>query len=114
MISSIDLYCHLLRGEAAVFDKSLARLLLLLVSRFPRVRKMTATKLYETLLTLTDVAGASDCRAAALLAANQDEILAVLSDTDWDDDVEALKPVRNRLRVLFGLDNVAIPSAASE
>lgn len=93
LISSVDLYCHLLRGDQITFDKSIIHLLNLLVNRFPRVRKITATKLYETLLTLTDISSS--------LANHQDEILSILSDTDWDDDVEALKPVKNQLRLLF-------------
>ncbi|EFX70076.1 hypothetical protein DAPPUDRAFT_257534 [Daphnia pulex] len=55
LISSVDLYCHLLRGDQVTFAKSIIHLLNLLVNRFPRVRKITATKLYETLLTLTDI-----------------------------------------------------------
>lgn len=93
LISSVDLYCHLLRGDQITFDKSIIHLLNLLVNRFPRVRKITATKLYETLLTLTDISSS--------LANHQDDILSILSDTDWDDDVEALKPVKNQLRLLF-------------
>ena len=68
-------------------------MLSLLLSRFPRVRKITATKLYETLLTLTDI--------SEELSANQDEILSLLSDTNWDEDIERLKPVRGRLKELF-------------
>lgn len=75
------------------FTKCVAHLLTMLLSRFPRVRKITATKLYETLLTLTD--------ASEQLLANQDEILTILSETDWDDDVDKLKPTKNRLRILF-------------
>ncbi len=93
VLDSIDLYCHLLRGDEATFDRCVVHLLSLLVSRFPRVRKMTATQLYETLLTLTDVADR--------LAAHQDDILCLLSDTDWDEDVEKLKPVRDQLKRLF-------------
>lgn len=89
----MDLYCHLLRGEQVTFDKSIIHLLNLLVNRFPRVRKITATKLYETLLTLTDISPS--------LANHQDDILAIPSDTDWDEDVEALKPVKTQLRSLF-------------
>ena len=84
------MYCHLLRGDESTFDKAVTHLLNLLVSRFPRVRKITATKLYEALLTLADDE-----------LANQDEILAILSDTDWDEDVERLKPVKLQLKQLF-------------
>ncbi|EFX73117.1 hypothetical protein DAPPUDRAFT_253641 [Daphnia pulex] len=55
LISPVDLYCHLLRGDQVTFAKSIIHLLNLLVNRFPRVRKITTTKLYETLLTLTDI-----------------------------------------------------------
>ncbi|XP_046443866.1 tubulin-specific chaperone D-like [Daphnia pulex] len=65
LISSVDLYCHLLRGDQP----------------------------YETLLTLTDISPS--------LANHQDDILAIPSDTDWDEDVEALKPVKTQLRSLF-------------
>lgn len=80
------------------FDKSVTHLLNLLVNRFPRVRKLTATKLYETLLTLTDISPS--------LANHQDEILAILSDTNWDEDVEALKPFKNQLHKLFTTSSV--------
>ena len=65
----------------------------MLINRFPRVRKITATKLYEALLTLTDISES--------LEMSQDEILAILSDTNWDEDIETLKPVKNQLRQLF-------------
>jgi len=97
------LYCHLLRGNEAALEKSANHLLNLLINRFPRVRKTTAAKLYEALLTLTDI----NSEGAASLVANQDEILAILSDTDWDEDVESLKPIKNRLRQLF----LVIPSS---
>ncbi|XP_046638858.1 tubulin-specific chaperone D-like [Daphnia pulicaria] len=44
LISSVDLYCHLLRGDQVTFDKSIIHLLNLLVNRFPRVRKITAVR----------------------------------------------------------------------
>ncbi|EFX77856.1 hypothetical protein DAPPUDRAFT_247139 [Daphnia pulex] len=93
LISSVDLYCHLLRGDQVTFAKSIIHLLNLLVNQFPRVRKITATKLYETLLTLTDISPS--------LSNHQDDILAIPSDTDWDEDVEALKPVKTQLRSLL-------------
>ncbi|EFX79711.1 hypothetical protein DAPPUDRAFT_104147 [Daphnia pulex] len=74
LISSVDLYCHLLRGDQVTFAKSIIHLLNLLVNQIPRVRKITATKLYETLLTLTDISPS--------LANHQDDILAIPSDTD--------------------------------
>jgi len=55
--------------------------------------KITATKLYEALLMLTDISEA--------LETSQDDILTILSDTNWDQDIETLKPVRNQLRQLF-------------
>lgn len=94
------------------FEKSASHLLNLLVNRFPRVRKTTAAKLYEALLTLADVSddasvvtGGTD--RMALLSANQDEILAILSDTDWDEDVESLKPIKSRLKELI----LVVPSS---
>ena len=83
----------MLRGDESTFEKCITYLLVLLLSRFPRVRKITATKLYEALLTLTDI--------SEELSTNQDEILALLSDTNWDEDVEKLKPIKNLLRQLF-------------
>lgn len=93
LIASIDLYCHLLRGDEETFDKAISHLMNMLIGRFPRVRKITATKLYEALLTLTDI--------SETLEASQDEILTILSDTNWDEDIESLKPIRNQLRQLF-------------
>lgn len=97
LISSIDLYCHLLRGDEATFEKAIAHLLNMLVNRFPRVRKITATKLYETLLIITDLGSPH----LDLMVSHQDEIMSILSDSDWDEDIEKLKPIKNQLRQLF-------------
>ena len=91
------MYCHLLRGDEATFEKAIAHLLNMLVNRFPRVRKITATKLYETLLIITDLGSPH----LDLMVSHQDEIMSILSDSDWDEDIEKLKPIKNQLRQLF-------------
>ena len=57
------------------------------------MRKITATKFYETLLALTDISPS--------LINHQDEILAIHSDTNLNEDVEAPKTVRYQLRLLL-------------
>ncbi|XP_060577597.1 tubulin-specific chaperone D-like [Ruditapes philippinarum] len=87
LLASADVYCGLLQFPGEVRKKSLTSLCIFLCHRFPRIRKTTANKFYEVLVTYDDIAPIE----------NLDEIMTILSETIWDDEVEKIKPLRNRI-----------------
>jgi hypothetical protein len=66
--------------------------LALLVNRYPRVRRVAAEQLYVTLL---------GCEGED---AETEEALELLSATRWDADLAAVKPARNSLYPMLGLE----------
>ena len=66
--------------------------LALLVNRYPRVRRVAAEQLYVTLL---------GCEGED---AGLEEALELLSATRWDADLAAVKPARNALYPMLGLE----------
>ncbi|XP_014442175.1 tubulin-specific chaperone D [Tupaia chinensis] len=102
--SGVAVFCGMVQFCGDVRRKVLLQLLLLLCHPFPLIRKTTASQVYETLLTYSDVVGAD------VLG----EVMAVLSDTAWDADLPAVRGQRNRLCDLLGVPRpqlVAKPGA---
>lgn len=93
LLSSLAVFCGLVQFPGEVRKKVLLQLLLLLCHPFPMIRKTTASQVYETMLTYSDVAGADVL----------DEVLAVLSDTAWDAELPTVRVQRNRLCDLLGV-----------
>ena len=100
LMSSCDVLCALLQSanETAV-KKSLVQLSIFLCHKFPRVRKVTANKLFEALLTYSEVVPDED---------KLDEINSILSDTNWDQNLETLRPIRNKLCKLLDIPEPAV------
>ncbi|XP_019517416.1 PREDICTED: tubulin-specific chaperone D isoform X1 [Hipposideros armiger] len=91
--SSVAVFCGLVQFPGSVRKKVLLQLLLLLCHPFPLIRKTTASQVYETVLTYSDVVGAD-----AL-----DEVMAVLGGTAWDAELPLIRGQRNRLCDLLGV-----------
>lgn len=93
LIVSVDLFCNLLQFSENLRKHSLNKLVIFLCHRMPRVRKVTANKLYEAFITYDvlpeDVA---------------DDVSDILSETDWNKPVDVLRPIRNNLCEKLGLD----------
>ena len=82
-------------------QRTLTQLSILLCHRFPRVRKATAEKLYEALLTFTE---------RDIVPEDQlDNVMELLSETKWESGVAELRPVRNKICELAG---VPVPTVA--
>uniref|UniRef100_A0A8C8ZV16 Tubulin-specific chaperone D n=1 Tax=Prolemur simus TaxID=1328070 RepID=A0A8C8ZV16_PROSS len=86
-------FCGTVQFCGAVRRQALLQLCLLLCHPFPLIRKSTASRAYEMVLTYSDVVDAD-----AL-----DEVLAVLSDTAWDAKLPGVRAQRNRLCDLLGV-----------
>ncbi|KAJ8964287.1 hypothetical protein NQ317_014583 [Molorchus minor] len=81
-----------IKGE--VCDIALVQLSILLCHRQSYVRRSTSTKLYESLLVNGD--------SSNIKPENLDDVMQVLSNTNWEDTVEQVKPIRNELCKLMG------------
>lgn len=69
-------------------------LTILLCHRYPRVRRATAQSLYESLLTAADDAEDEVEEGGVQWA----EVQAMLADTEWAEELETVRPVRDRIR----------------
>ena len=100
LVSSIDVFCGLLQSEHKLtVSKCLVQLSIFLCHKFPRIRKVTAAKLFETLIMYDEVIEDEE---------NKEEVNAILSDTNWDKSVEEIRPIRNRLCELCGVQPPAL------
>jgi len=102
LMSAADVLCALLQAaDQQAVKKSLTQLAIFLCHRFPRVRRVTAGKLFEALLTYSDRPIVAEDRL--------DEVQALLSDTRWEQmAVEELRPVRNKLCEMMGVQAPAV------
>ncbi|XP_072531302.1 tubulin-specific chaperone D [Salminus brasiliensis] len=98
--SCIAVYCGLIQFQGDVRKKVLSQLMILLGHRFPLMRKVTATHVYEMLLTYDDVVD------GAVL----DDVMAVLSDTDWEEDLSTVRIHRNQICDWLGVPQPTIPA----
>ncbi|KAL0993545.1 hypothetical protein UPYG_G00109500 [Umbra pygmaea] len=85
--SCIAVFCGLIQFQGKVRTKVLFQLLLLLCHSFPVIRKIAAGQMYEMLLTYDDVIDPEV----------MDDVLALLSDTNWEEDIATVRLHRNQL-----------------
>ncbi|XP_067672679.1 tubulin-specific chaperone D-like [Haliotis asinina] len=98
LMAGADVYCGLLEFPGDNRKKVLLNLVILLCHRYPRVRKSTANKMYEALVTYDGVVSDE----------NLDEALNILSDTNWDNAIEEIRPIRNTLCDLLNISRPVI------
>ncbi|KAL4240380.1 hypothetical protein ACF0H5_001170 [Mactra antiquata] len=101
LLCGADVLCGLLQCPGEVRRKCLISLSIYLCHRFPRIRKLTANKLYEVFVTYDDIAPVE----------NLDEIMTILSETLWDNDIEDIKPIRN---TLCNLLDIPVPTTVKK
>ncbi|XP_037544964.1 tubulin-specific chaperone D [Nematolebias whitei] len=83
----IDVFCELIQFHGDVRKNVLTQLLLLLCHPFPVIRKNTSIQMYEMLLTYDDVIDPEVL----------DDVMTLLSDTNWENDLATVRPHRNQL-----------------
>nr|XP_042898204.1 tubulin-specific chaperone D [Parasteatoda tepidariorum] len=94
IIAAVDLFCNLLQFDEYIQKRILNKLMIFLCHRFPRVRKVTASQMYEAFLTY-DVVQDEDVAG---------QVSSILCDTDWNKPIDELRPVRNSLCEKLGLE----------
>nr|AAX30149.1 SJCHGC00988 protein [Schistosoma japonicum] len=90
----------MLQFAGRIRNRSLSLMMVTLGSRYPLVRKATATELYECLLVH------ELCPPEVL-----DQLSSILTETIWDADIQVVRPIRNQLCELF---QVPVPSVKSK
>ncbi|XP_061472447.1 tubulin-specific chaperone D isoform X2 [Rhineura floridana] len=85
--SSIAVFCGLIQFPGDIRKKVLFQLFLLVCHPFPVIRTTTASQIYEMLITYSDIAEPDII----------EEVMAILSDTNWDAELPLLRKQRNYL-----------------
>ncbi|KAI7803484.1 putative tubulin-specific chaperone D [Triplophysa rosa] len=88
LLSCIAVFCGMVQFQGDMRKKVLVQLLMLLCHPFPVIRKATASQVYEMLLTYDDVIGDEQVLA---------DVMASLSDTNWESDIATVRAHRNQL-----------------
>ncbi|KAG7242810.1 hypothetical protein INR49_018065 [Caranx melampygus] len=83
----IAVFCGLIQFQGEVRKKVLTQLLMMLCHSFPVIRKTTASQMYEMVLTYDDVIDAEVL----------DDVMTLLSDTNWESDLATVRSHRNQL-----------------
>ncbi|XP_029293698.1 tubulin-specific chaperone D isoform X2 [Cottoperca gobio] len=83
----VSVFCGLIQFQGDVRKNVLSQLLILLCHSFPVIRKATAGQMYEMLLTYDDVIDPEVL----------DDVMTLLSDTNWESDLQTLRTHRNQL-----------------
>uniref|UniRef100_A0A673JKL5 Tubulin-specific chaperone D n=1 Tax=Sinocyclocheilus rhinocerous TaxID=307959 RepID=A0A673JKL5_9TELE len=87
LLSCIAVFCGMVQFKGDVREKVLVQLLMLLCHPFP-IRKTTASQVYEMLLTYDDVIDDDQVLT---------DVMASLSDTNWESDIATMRTHRNQL-----------------
>lgn len=96
LVSSINVFCQLIQVPR-LCKRVLSKMSVFLGLTHVHVRKTTATKLYEALALHGDVC------CSDIPEENMDEILTLLSETDWGLPLLEVRPLRNDLCALLGI-----------
>ncbi|XP_064213928.1 tubulin-specific chaperone D isoform X2 [Tribolium castaneum] len=95
IIDGINLLAQFVQVKSEACQSAVVQLSIFLCHRQAYVRKSTASILYESLLVYGD--------SAVFNTENLDEVMQILSNTNWDDPVDVVKPARNEMCKLMGV-----------
>lgn len=89
LISYTDFFCDMLQFEdPKIRERTMLQLMIMLCHQYPRIRKTAAAKLFEALISMPDLFDSE---------ADNDECYTLLTDTDWDQSIDIIRPIRNRI-----------------
>ncbi|XP_029456142.1 tubulin-specific chaperone D isoform X2 [Rhinatrema bivittatum] len=103
LLSSIAVFCGMIQFHGDIRKKVLFQLFLLICHPYPIIRKATASQLYEMLVTYDDVFDLD----------LTDQVMTVLSDTCWDDELAIVRERRNYLCDLMKVPKPTLISKAT-
>ncbi|CAG4914997.1 unnamed protein product [Colias eurytheme] len=105
LLDSINVLCQLIQVGGAVCSRALGQLAVQLCYGERYVRRCAAARLYEALSLYGDVCD--------LPADTLDQVMAILADTDWERDVNELRPIRNEICDLMGIKRPVMKQKAT-
>lgn len=94
LVSAISVLCQLIQVPK-LCGKILSKMAIYLGQPHVHIRKSTASKLYEALTLYGDT--------SEIAEDNLDELLNLLSETDWGMPLTDVRPIRNNLCTLMGV-----------
>jgi hypothetical protein len=74
--------------EERIRERAMIQLMIMLCHPYPRIRKTCASKLFEALLNYGEMFESEQ---------DNDECTQLLTDTNWDQAIDVIRPIRNRL-----------------
>ncbi|XP_052408578.1 tubulin-specific chaperone D [Carassius gibelio] len=104
LLSCVAVFCGMVQFKGDVREKVLVQLLMLLCHPFPVIRKTTASQVYEMLLTYDDVIDDDQVLA---------DVMASLSDTNWESDMATVRTHRNQLCDWLGVPRPVLVTKTS-
>lgn len=103
ILISLEVFCGFFQFPSTELRKrNMARLVCMLGHTFPKVRRSTAAQLYEAVLTYEELVPQVE---------NLETVMVLLSETEWDGPVQAIRPIRNEL---CGYFDVPVPKATTK
>jgi len=89
LLAYIDLFADMLQfDEERIRERAMIQLMIMLCHPYPRIRKTCASKLFEALLNYGEMFESEQ---------DNDECTQLLTDTNWDQAIDVIRPIRNRL-----------------
>ncbi|KAL3280428.1 hypothetical protein HHI36_017910 [Cryptolaemus montrouzieri] len=95
LMDGVNVLCQFIQIKREVCNIALVQLSIMLCHRQSYIRRSTATRLYESLLVNGD--------SSTIDPDNLDQLLQLLGNTNWEEPVEVVKPIRNQLCQLMGV-----------
>ncbi|CAG7704511.1 unnamed protein product [Allacma fusca] len=103
LVAGIELLCETLQGSKLLVRSALKRLVVYLCHAYPRIRAVTAQKMFEAFLTYGD----------NIESSNLDEAMNILSEHRWELNIEVLRPARNQICELLNIPQPVLKNTDS-
>ncbi|XP_052740499.1 tubulin-specific chaperone D [Bicyclus anynana] len=104
LLDSINVLCQLIQVGGVVMSRSLGQLMIYVCYADRYVRRCAAARLYEALTLYGD--------QCALEQEALDQVMTILAETDWEKDINELRPIRNEICDLMGIKRPVMKSKA--
>uniref|UniRef100_A0A2A4J981 Tubulin-specific chaperone D n=1 Tax=Heliothis virescens TaxID=7102 RepID=A0A2A4J981_HELVI len=104
LLDSINVLCQLIQVGGVVCSRSLGQLVIYLCYADRYVRRCAAARLYEALTLYGDV--------CSVPQDNIDQVMSILAETDWEQEVSELRPIRNDLCDLMDIKRPVLKQKA--
>ncbi|CAH2247306.1 jg15470 [Pararge aegeria aegeria] len=106
LLDAINVLCQLIQVGGAVMSCALGQLMIYVCYADRYVRRCAAARLYEALTLYGD--------QCALEQEALDQVMTILAETDWEKDINELRPIRNEMCDLMGIKRPVMKSNSKQ